>query len=361
MNGNLREDERISIALRALYQTYGYRPYRVNRFEEYELYLRNKKFLGSERILSFSDTDGKLMALRPDITLSIVKNAREEELPLRVCYAETAYRVPHGAHGFREIMQVGVECIGQVDLYAMGEVLMLAARSLETISPNYVLDVSDMGLIAGVLGKREGHEAILAAISQKNLHGLREACAAQDIDARTQALLEALTEAGGPLEPALAQLDRLDLPEACRAPLARLRALAKVMRQTGGERIRLDLSVVNDMNYYNGLIFSGFIEGVPTSVLTGGRYDPLLTRMGHSGEAIGFAVDLSALEQSLPPQKRPDVDVLLIYGKDADAAQVARAAEAIIAGGESVRVQREGRVTCTYKRRVALGEGEVGV
>ena len=361
MNRNLREDERISIALRALYQTYGYRPYRVNRFEEYELYLRNKNFLSDERILSFSDTNGKLMALRPDITLSIVKNTREEDMPLRVCYAETAYRVPHGAHGFRAIRQVGVECIGQVDLYAMSQVLMLAARSLKTINPSYVLDVSDMGLIAGVLGKREGHAALLAAISQKNLHGLREACVAQGIDARTQALLAELTEACGPLEPTLRRLEGLDLPPACQAPLERLRALAEAMRAYGSEHIRLDLSVVNDMNYYNGLIFSGFIQGVPVAVLTGGRYDPLLTRMGHSGEAIGFAVDLGALERFLQPEKQPDVDVLLVYGQGAVAAAIARAAEAIVARGESVRVQREGRVTCTYKRRTTLEEVEGGI
>ena len=63
---NLRADERISIELRGLYQQYGYLPYKVNQFEEYDLYMQNKRFLASEHVLSFSDMDGKLMALKPD-------------------------------------------------------------------------------------------------------------------------------------------------------------------------------------------------------------------------------------------------------------------------------------------------------
>ena len=115
MTDELRPDERVSAALRRLYRAYGYRPYKVNKFEEYELYMRNKSFLTSEQILAFCDTDGRLMALKPDVTLSVVKNTRDSDGPLKLFYSENVYRVPRAGYGFREIMQTGVELIGRVD------------------------------------------------------------------------------------------------------------------------------------------------------------------------------------------------------------------------------------------------------
>ena len=164
MNAALSGSERVSLALRGLYQSYGYRQYRVGKFEEYDLYAQNKNFLSSEQILTFSDTDGRLMALKPDITLSIIKNTRGDSRTRKVWYTENVYRVPHNAYGFQEILQTGLESIGEVDLYAMAEVVMLAACSLRTISPAYVLDVSHMGILTGVLDEIGAAPSLAAEI-----------------------------------------------------------------------------------------------------------------------------------------------------------------------------------------------------
>ena len=70
---------------------------RLSKFEEYDLYMQNKNFLMSERVITFSDIDGKLMALKPDITLSIVKNAKDDGCTEKVYYTENVYRV-RGTH-----------------------------------------------------------------------------------------------------------------------------------------------------------------------------------------------------------------------------------------------------------------------
>ena len=67
----LKADERFVFELRSLYRSYGYTHYRMSKFEEYDLYVRNKDFLSSSGIITFTDTNGKLMALKPDVTLSI--------------------------------------------------------------------------------------------------------------------------------------------------------------------------------------------------------------------------------------------------------------------------------------------------
>ena len=90
----LRRDERAGYQLRELYRRHGYTLYRMSKFEEYDLYVRNKSFLVSEHILTFTDTDGRLMALKPDVTLSIVKNSPDAPgATQKVCYNEN--RLPH--------------------------------------------------------------------------------------------------------------------------------------------------------------------------------------------------------------------------------------------------------------------------
>ena len=70
----LKNEERAILKLRSLYKKYGYMPFKMSKFEEYDLYVRNKDFLISDRVITFNDTNGKLLALKPDVTLSIIKN-----------------------------------------------------------------------------------------------------------------------------------------------------------------------------------------------------------------------------------------------------------------------------------------------
>lgn len=343
---NLRLDERASIALRALYRQYGYRPYKVNTFEEYDLYMRNRSYLASEQILTFPGGNGALMALKPDITLSIVKNTKDEDAPLKVCYCENIYRVPKGEDGFKEIMQTGVECIGRVDDYAMGEVLTLAAKSLEAISESYMLDVSHMGVVSAILAGANldgaACETLLHMVSEKNLHGLMDACSALGVNEKTREQLAALVTTYGPISKTLSRFEQMELPEGCAAGLKTLRRLSDMLALEGIENVNLDFSVVNDMSYYNGLIFSGFVDGIPTSVLSGGRYDLLMRRMGRANEAIGFAVYLDQLERLGEGEKVSGVDVLILTDEATDPLLAAKAAKEQIGTGRIVRVQRAG-------------------
>ena len=127
--------------LRDLYAGYGYAPFRVRKFEDYDLYAENKRFLQSHRVLTFTDTDGRLKALKPDITLSIVKSTTGGDVR-KVFYHENVYREPRPGDGFCEIPQMGLECIGALTGYDVGEVVMLAARSLDALSERWVLSVS---------------------------------------------------------------------------------------------------------------------------------------------------------------------------------------------------------------------------
>ncbi|MBO5926630.1 MAG: hypothetical protein J6Q38_03630, partial [Clostridia bacterium] len=64
----LSQEEYISLTLRSLYSGMGYQKYRMSKFEEYDLYVKNKDFLVSDSVITFTDTNGKLLALKPDVT-----------------------------------------------------------------------------------------------------------------------------------------------------------------------------------------------------------------------------------------------------------------------------------------------------
>ena len=157
----LSKNEKAIYELRALYEHHGYSKYKMQKFEEYDLYADNKSFLKSDNVITFTDLSGKLMALKPDVTLSIAKNALwKKDSFQKVYYTENVYRGDKGAGEYKEIMQLGLEYIGDIDHYVMLEVLTLAAKSLESISGEYVMDISHMGFVAGLLESIGVREAV---------------------------------------------------------------------------------------------------------------------------------------------------------------------------------------------------------
>lgn len=337
----LRYEERVTFQLRQLYQQYGYTQYWMSKFEEYELYARNKNFLVSDHVLTFTDTDGKLLALKPDVTLSIIKNSQDTGTLQKVYYNENVYRTAPASHGYREIMQVGLECIGDLDDCAVCEVVELAARSLESIHKNYLLDLSHMGMVSGLLDAMDldDRQQILTLIEEKNVPAIAALCRVKQIQPRYTDILCRLVELYGTPAQVLPVLETMAVNEQMTDALDTLRQLCSTL-EPYQENLRLDFSIVNDMSYYNGIIFRGYLPGLASGVLAGGQYDNLLQRMGKSGQAIGFAVYTDQLERYEPSDKDYDVDVLLLYGPEANPARVSALANTLRSEGKSVRVER---------------------
>ena len=255
-----RADERGGLKLRELYRRHGYLPYRMSKFEPYDLYVRNKSFLVSENILTFTDTDGRLMALKPDVTLSIVKNAQPPAGGLeKVYYHENVYRTTSAGLGFREIMQTGLECIGELDLTAMGEVLALAAESLRMLGEGgYLLDLGHTGLVSGLLEQvreEDVKKELLRELGRKNTAALDRLCAQAGLERDLADRLGRLARLYGPPVQALPQLESLAEGGRAGEALAELKGLCRIMERLGLlEGLRLDFSIANDMRYYNGII-----------------------------------------------------------------------------------------------------------
>ena len=359
----LKNDEKAIFNLRSIYRKYGYSQYKMSKFEEYDLYVRNKKFLVSDNIITFTDTDGKLMALKPDVTLSIIKNTKDEEnTTQKVYYNENVYRVSKGTNSFKEIMQTGLECIGDIDDYCIYEVISLAAKSLESISDDFVLDIPHLGIISEVIDKmnitEKGRKEILKCISQKNVHGISEVCERECADAET---IKTLVLAYGNPENVINVLDSIKNKD----NQSSIDSLVKIVNalENGGfkGKINIDFSVVSDTNYYNGFVFKGYVQGIASSVLTGGQYDNLMQKMGRKSGAIGFAVYLDVLERFGASEKGYDVDAVILYDDNVDLEILIDAVRSITSNGKTVKVLKNAPDGIRYKQLLRLNESGVEI
>ncbi len=350
--------------LHGLYQAFGYRQFKMSKFEEYDFYVRNKNFLVSDHIITFTDTNGKLMALKPDVTLSIVKS-NTKSIPgcvQKLYYQENVYRVSESSSSYKEIMQMGLECLGDLDDYAISEVVTLAAKSLERISPDYVLDVSHLGLLSEAIshtGISQGaRQELLRRVSEKNLHGVEELCSNEGIDPSLLSPLKLLMTSYGAPESVLQALNKELTEEKWQGHLSQL---SRILSACPGEKLRIDFSVVNNMSYYNGIVFKGFLFGIPQSILSGGQYDLLMKKTGRSAGAVGFAIYWDLLEDLMAPREEYDIDDLLLYDADTDPALLAAAVAELIGNGRSVTAQRSLPEKLKYRRLLRLQEGEVKI
>lgn len=298
----LKNEEKAVFALRSIYSDFGYEPYKMAKFEEYDLYVKNKDFLVSDSVITFNDTSGKLLALKPDVTLSIIKNFNEKEnKTLRVYYNESVYRVSETTHAYKEIMQTGLECMGDINTDRKQEVIGLAASSLSCISDNFVLEVSDLSILSAlfdIAGKDgEFRDKVSFALSQKNAHEIEAVCSEFEVSKEVSDCLIALAGIYGSRDNVIEELRRICIcPEMEKALIELDELSTELSKLENSDKIIFDFSIINNMKYYNGIVLRGYIEGIPEGVLAGGQYDSLMKRMGKQSGAIGFAVYLDLLE-----------------------------------------------------------------
>ena len=342
---NLKKEDRNILSLRHLYEQYGFVHYKMNKFEEYDLYVSNKDFLSGDNIITFTDTNGRLLALKPDVTLSIVKNYREAAGTVqKVYYNENIYRPSKSTKTYKELMQMGLECMGDLNLYHISEVLLLAAKSLEALSDSYILDLSHLGVVRGFLKELNlqprHEERFLSLLREKNCHGIQTLFDSLKIDDELREKAIALAAAYGNMDSVLKTLESISLNETMDRAIEELSTVCGVLEEQGFDNVHLDFSIEGDMGYYNGFLFRGYIEGIPTGVLSGGQYDELMEKMGKSSGAIGFAINLSLLEDYETNVGSYDTDVLLLYDSSASPAALMEAVQELVEQGNTVQAQQ---------------------
>ena len=341
----LSKEDSLTYELSMLYKQWGYKEYRMAKFEEYSFYSDNRDFLSGKGILAFNNSYGRLMALKPDITLSIVKNAKLSGALTKLYYNESVFRMTESSMDYKEIKQTGVEVLGaKIDEYLVTEVLMLAAKSLKTIDKNFVLCVSHMAFIPSLLAELDisanTKKDMINCIKGKNIHDLRSICVKSGINEEKTELLATLAAVNGKISDVLPGLSALACNDEMKNACAELEFIAASLKKSDlADKLMIDLSVLSNTEYYNGIIFQGYVEKTPSAVLTGGRYDKLAGKIRENTQAIGFAVYLDNLNFYYKKVREYDSDILILFNPADKSVSLLSLVESFVEKGFSVRVE----------------------
>lgn len=361
----LKPDEKACLELRGLYEQYGYKKYKMSKFEEYSLYVENKDFLASDKVITFTDLDGRLLALKPDVTLSIIKNTQATiQCNEKLYYIENVYRESRESHTFKEISQMGLEYIGKVDAYCITEVIALAAKSLRAISKDYILEVAHMSFVVELLESLQVNEHIkfklLRLIRSKNVDGLRRTAEKADLSELQIESLCRLPFLYGDAIKTIKEAKKISLNKAMDRSLDELAEIYGALKALGlAKNIQVDLSIVNDIDYYNGIIFKGYIKDLGRCVLAGGQYDQAMALLGKKVEAIGFALYLNEINRIAEQKTLYDVDAVIIYPCGQDVVTVAEAVRQLQKEGLSVRAEKTVPANVRYRELYRLEKGSL--
>lgn len=293
--------------LRELFINNGYRKFKMNKFEEYDLYSKNKEFLVSDGVIVFNDTNGKLLALKPDVTLSIIKNTKDDLNSVeKVFYNENVYRISPTSHTYKEIMQTGLECIGKITFDEIVEVTELALKTLEQFSNDFILQLANIDLARSIFSDYEINnellQKVIIAINQKSTELIKEILNKEQFRA-----INVLVNSSGSTEDNLQELEKIVLSEDSKLIFGNFKKVINELIKLGfRDKIAIDFSVIDFNSYYSGIVFKGFVSGISTKILSGGRYDNLLKKMNRQSGAIGFAVYLDEIERFEEEKSDPD-------------------------------------------------------
>jgi len=264
-------------------------------FEYAEVFTRAGGADVSDRLIRFLDLDGQLLALRYDFTASVARLAAtklsDRGTPLRLCYAGEVFRQDPEREGrrAREILQVGGELLGEDGVAADIEIVRLALELVrDAKAPEFQLNLGHAGALAPALAALPPDEraAVRRLIDRKDAAGLAAAASGT---------LQTLPFVIGRRE-ALDRAARL-APDA-RDAIDRLREIDAALSDDERRHVVYDFGEVRGLDYYTGIHFEIFAEGVGAAVGAGGRYDDLVARFGRPLPAAGWTLDLDALAEA---------------------------------------------------------------
>ena len=316
---NMSKKDLVLLNIRKMYDSYGYKKISLPSFEEYDLYNENKDFI-DRNVLTVMGPNGKLLALRPDITLSVAKKvSKDRSLKYsKIYYQENTYNLTKYV-GYEEDEQLGIELIGKESTFLDFEIINLAVKSLDIINKKSMIVLSHAGFISSIFQnfdlEYEIKEQILDCINRKNSHDIQKILKRnQHISENVKKLIYKIPELSGNLENIEKELLKYEINDNTKKILSELKQLnSLLMKFYKKSKIVFDFSVVKNLNYYNGIILQGYIEDFPNVILTGGRYDKLFEKFGVDTGAVGFAILTDGLKGYYKDTDKKDFEVLIAY------------------------------------------------
>ena len=307
--------ERIEGVVKSCFSEHGYLPVETPLLEDRACLERGSKI--QDTPFQLFDSDGSLLVLRPDLTLPIARlvasRISRDEMPCRFRYVAPVVREEPSLKGQpRQFTQLGVELVGGNGPTSESEVVQLLAEVFSRLNvPDWRIVCGSVRPLTSLISACDVSDdfasRVLAYVHESDLVTLDEFVASTE--GLTDAQRRALTEIPR-LNGDVAIIDRIDellesagVPEGERGTDELRQLVSNCSVLVGQGRLRFDFSIINSFDYYTGIIFKGYAEGIAASLASGGRYDAVLDHLGCKDvAACGFAMSLERLQEVLGEQ-----------------------------------------------------------
>lgn len=292
----------------------GFREIVTPSLEFFDSFSGQKELLAQEDMAKSFDAQGRILVLKPDLTVPVARVAAtkyKDVRPLKVCYCQSVFRNSKDRYlDLKEFTQAGCEIIGRGDIKADGEIIATAVSSLEAAGlADFTIELGQVnyfkGLMAACKCSAEDRENIRLLVNKKDFCGLAALVDALNITGDLRKAIVDLPYLYGDVT-VLDRITGLDIGDMALAAIDNIKALlAELAERHCSHRIAIDLGLVSSLHYYTGLIFCGYVPGMGVPILTGGRYDSLVEKFGSPDKATGFSVNISYLMEVLQKDGMP--------------------------------------------------------
>ena len=317
----------VETRLQNSFKAKGYSEVITPGLEFYDVFNMKSRYFPQESMYKLVDNKLRLMVVRPDSTMPIARmtatRLREQELPIRLCYSQSVYRSKPSMRGRSdEIRQTGIELIGSASKRAELEILSNALEVLSSFqTEGFRLELGHIGFFKAMIEKldcdSDTAENIRSLIEVKNYPALNDLLDTVGDSEAARALKQLPRLFGG--EEVFEEAAKLYSDPQADAVLAELKETYERANALGYKgMITIDLGLVNRMDYYTDTVIKGYIEGCGDAVLSGGRYDKLLSEFGYDVPAAGFAVNVDAVARAEMKKIdfRPKPVDVIVFGTD---------------------------------------------
>ncbi len=279
----------------------GYIQIEPSIFEEYDSFIMVNSGIMKKSMVKVVGGNGEVQILRPDITMNIIRSIIprwEEGIKLKLFYYTTIYRNRVDTN-IKEMKQIGIEYLGENSLKADEDVILVALDILKKYNNNFILEMGSSKYIEGLLKEIKSYEIVdelKKIIYKKNKSELYNYLKLLELDKNVNDVLLNILSFQGNIDTVTEQAKKYYLNEEMRKSLDELEELIKSIDKSGFyTNIHLDLSMITELDYYDGVIFKGYYPNSHHEIISGGRYDSLTSLFGRKVPAIGFSIDLDEL------------------------------------------------------------------
>jgi len=294
-------------------RSYGYHEIQTPTFEFFDIFNKERGSVVSKEMFKFIDREGNTLVLRPDITPSIARCASKyfmtEDMPLRFCYTGNTFINNHSYQGrLKETTQMGCELIGDDSSDADGEMIAMIIKCMLAAGlTEFQVELGEAAFFNGLVKETGFDEETVAQLREfmenKNYFGMEEMLTQKGVEETLKNTFLGLQNLFGPVD-CLEEAKKLATNKDSLEAISRLEKINRILEYYGLEKyVSFELGMLGRYKYYTGIIFRGYTYGTGEAVVTGGRYNSLLSQFGKDAAAVGFAINVDQLMIAMTRQK----------------------------------------------------------